>query len=180
MEYFIAVVAIVIIALIYTWSTYNKITKQKLKVKQAKSGIDVYLQQRFDLIPNLVECVKKYCEYEQSTLNRIADLRAIYNQNKDLKTGEELNNKFNQLLAVAEDYPDLKADEQFLNLQKNLSKMESLLQAARRLYNIEVTSLNTKIMSFPSNIIANMFHFEKENLFEIEDVNARKNINVEM
>lgn len=176
----VIILSIIIIVLLYIWITYNKITKSKIKVQQAKSGIDVYLQQRFDLIPNLVECVKKYCEYEQSTLTRIADLRAIYNVNKDIKTGNKLNHEFNSLLAVAEDYPNLKADEQFLMLQKSLSKMESQLQAARRLYNIEVTSLNTKIMSFPSNIVANMFKFETEELFVVEDENAKRNVNIEL
>ena len=111
------IIAILILLAIYILITYNRLIKQQLKVKQSKSGIDVYLQQRFDLIPNLVTCVKKYCEYEKELLKEIAELRTVYATNKNLDTGKELNEKISSLLAVAENYPDLKADEQFLNLQ---------------------------------------------------------------
>lgn len=106
----------------------------KLKVKQSKSGIDVYLQQIFDLIQNLVNTVKGYMNYEKETFENITKLRTQYNETKDIKVSEELNNQINKILAVAENYPNLKASEQFLELQKNLSKIESQLQAARRLY----------------------------------------------
>ena len=98
-------------------------------------------------------------------------------QPKDIKSAENLNNKMNQLIAVAENYPDLKASEQYLNLQKNLSKIESELQAARRIYNMEVTNYNTAINVVPKNIVANMFGFKEEDLFEIED-SKRENIKV--
>ena len=176
----IIVIILLVLLAIYILVIYNKLTKQKLRVKQAESGIDVYLQQRFDLIPNLVTCVKKYCEYEKDLLTEIAELRSLYKDNKNLETGKELNEKLSSLLVIAENYPDLKADEQFLKLQKSLLKMEDQLQAARRLYNIEVTSLNTIINSFPSNLIAKSFGFETEKLFEIEDLNARLNVKVEM
>ena len=175
----IAIVLLVLLA-VYILIIYNRLTKQKLRVKQSESGIDVYLQQRFDLIPNLVTCVKKYCEYEKELLSEISELRSLYKENKNLETGKELNEKLSSLLIVAENYPDLKADGQFLNLEKNLLKMENQLQAARRLYNIEVTSLNTIINSFPSSLIAKLFGFENEKLFEIEDLNAKINIKVEM
>ena len=176
----VIVTILLVLLAIYILTIYNKLTKQKLRVKQAESGIDVYLQQRFDLIPNLVTCVKKYCEYEKDLLTEIAELRSLYKDNKNLETGKELNEKLSNLLAIAENYPDLKADEQFLKLQKSLLKMEDQLQAARRLYNIEVTSLNTTINSFPSNLIAKSFGFETEKLFEIEDLNTRLNVKVEM
>ena len=152
----LAIVLLILFA-IYVLIIYNKLTKQKLRVKQSKSGIDVYLQQRFDLIPNLVSCVKKYCEYEKELLSEITELRSLYKENKNLEIGKELNEKLTSLIAVAENYPDLKADGQFLNLEKNLLKMENQLQAARRLYNIEVTSLNTIVSSFPSSVIAKVF-----------------------
>lgn len=174
------IIAILILLAIYILITYNRLIKQQLKVKQSKSGIDVYLQQRFDLIPNLVTCVKKYCEYEKELLKEIAELRTVYATNKNLDTGKELNEKISSLLAVAENYPDLKADEQFLNLQKNLLKMENQLQAARRLYNIEVTAINTIINSFPSGLIAKFFGFQTENLFEIDDLNAKLNVKIDM
>ncbi len=175
----LAIVLLILLA-VYILIIYNKLTKQKLRVKQSKSGIDVYLQQRFDLIPNLVSCVKKYCEYEKELLSEITELRSLYKENKNLEIGKELNEKLTSLIAVAENYPDLKADGQFVNLEKNLLKMESQLQAARRLYNIEVTSLNTIICSFPSSVIAKAFGFEVEKLFEIEDLNAKINVKVEM
>lgn len=158
---------------------YNVLVKIKQRVKQSKSGIDVYLQQRFDLIPNLVETVKGYVNYEKEALEKIAELRTQYNKTKDLKVSEELNNKVNQIIAVAENYPELKASEQFLNLQKSLSKMESQLQAARRIYNNDVTTYNTKISVVPYNIIASIFRFKEEELFKIEE-EARNNISVNM
>ena len=149
-------------------------------MKSSESGIDVYLNQRFDLIPNLVECVKGYTSHEKELLENITKQRTDYSQNKNLKEASKLNNNLNKVMVVAENYPELKASEQFLNLQNNLVKMENQLQAARRLYNIEVTSLNTTIHSFPSSLIAKSFKFETEKLFEIEDLNARENIEIEM
>ena len=172
------IIVVILIIMFYILITYNILVKNRLRVHQAKSGIDVYLKQRFDLIPNLVECVKKYSEHEQKTFTEIAKLRAEYYKNKDLNTGRELNSKFNNVIAVVENYPELKADEQFLMLQKTLSKMENQLQAARRLYNIEVTSLNTKIEVFPSNLIAVAFNFQKENLFELDDDIEKNNVQI--
>ena len=173
------VLIIVIIILGYFLITYNGLTKKRLRVKQAESGIEVYLTQRFDLIPNLVECVKAYCNYEESVLEEITNLRTSYNENKNLQTGEALDQKYYGLIAIAENSPDLKASEQFLNLQKNLSKIESQIQAARRIYNSEVTNLNISVETFPSNLIANLFHFEKANLFEA-DINAKETIKIDL
>ena len=150
----VIIVVLLVLLPLYITTVYNKLTKQKLRVKQAESAIDVYLQQRFDLIPNLVECVKKYCEYEKELLTEIAKLRSLYKENKNLETGKELNEKLASLLAIAESYPDLKADEQFLSLQKSILKMEDQLQAARRLYINDVTNYNTKIEKFPHMIFA--------------------------
>ena len=172
------ILIILAVLLIIILQMYNSLVKERNKVKQAEAGIDVYLNQRFDLIPNLVECVKGYSKHEKKIFTEIADLRSSYmNQNKNIKSAENLNNKMNQLIAVAENYPDLKASEQYLNLQKNLSKIESELQAARRIYNMEVTNYNTEINVVPKNIVANMFGFKEEDLFEIED-SKRENIKV--
>jgi LemA protein len=170
----IAVVLLIILAI------YNGLVKSKNKVKQAESGIDVYLNQRFDLIPNLVECVKAYSKHEQSIFTEIAHLRSEYmKQSKNIKSAENLNNKMNQLIAVAENYPELKASEQYLNLQKTLTKLESQLQAARRIYNSEVTDYNSKINVVPSNIVAKLFGFKEAKLFEIEDY-KKENINIKL
>ena len=106
---------------------YNKLIGLKRKWEQSKSGIEVYCQQRFDLIPNLVETVKNYAKYENNIMENITQLRTQYNNTKDLGLGEELNNKMNHLIAVAESYPELKASDQFLNLQKSLIKTENQL-----------------------------------------------------
>lgn len=172
------IIIILAVIAIYILITYNSIVKQKNKVLQAASGIEVYLTQRFDLIPNLVECVKGYMEFEKETLVTIAEKRSIYLQNKSLKDGEELNNECNRIILLAENYSELKANEQFLNLQKKLSKIESQLQAARRIYNTEVNKYNNKIEIFPSNIIADAFNFKKEEFFQAE-LNAKANIKIE-
>lgn len=172
----IVVIAIIVLIII---GKYNKLVRQKNAVKQAQSGIDVYLNQRFDLIPNLVECVKGYAKHEQQVLEKITQLRAEYSKSKNLKEAEKLNNGINQVIAVAEQYPELKASEQFLNLQKSLSKMESQLQAARRIYNNEVTLYNTTINTVPTNVIAKIFNFKEAELFTIEDY-KKENIQVDL
>jgi len=173
------ILILITIILIITISQYNSLVKLEKKVKQAESGIDVYLNQRFDLIPNLVECVKGYAKHEKEIFENITKMRMEYMQNKDIEKGQELNNNINKLMAIAENYPDLKASEQFLNLQKQLTKMESQLQAARRIYNIEVTNYNTKISVVPSNIIASMFNFKEAKLFEIEEL-KKENIRIDL
>ena len=175
---FLIVLIVAIILVIFI--QYNSITKLKMKVKQSKSGIDVYLQQRFDLIPNLVQVVKGYINYEKETLEKIIELRVQYNETKDIKVSETLNNQLNNIIVVAENYPELKASEQFLNLQKNLSKIESQLQAARRIYNNDVTKYNTKINIVPYNIIATIFGFEEEYLFQTSEKEVKNNINIEI
>ncbi len=177
----IVILFIVLVILLSVLKMYNDFIKLKNKIKQAESGIDVYLNQRFDLIPNLVECVKSYTKYETETLDKIVELRNSYNQNNglDLEKATELNNNINKILVVAENYPELKSSEQYLNLQKNLSKVESQLQAARRIYNNDVTNYNTKIDTVPANIIATIFGFKKADLFQIEEY-KKENINIEL
>lgn len=173
--YIFAIIVIILILVILT--QYNKLIKLKNKVKQSKSGIEVYLNQRFDLIPNLVECVKAYSKYESELFENISELRASYNETKEFDKANKLNNTFNQILALAENYPDLKASNQFVDLQKNLVKIESQLQAARRIYNNDVTFYNTKLETIPTNIIASLFRFKPAELFQIEEY-KKDNINV--
>ena len=174
------ILIIIAIILITILVLYNNLVKARNLVKQAESGIEVYLNQRFDLIPNLVECVKGYSKHEKEIYTEIAQLRTSYmKQPKNIKNAENLNNKMNQLIAVAEDYPELKASEQYLNLQITLTKIESQLQAARRIYNTEVTSYNNKISVIPSNVVAILFGFKEAKLFEIEEY-KRENINIKL
>lgn len=171
------VIGVIVIILIYVLITYNLFVSKNNKVKQAASGIDVYLTQRFDLIPNLVECVKGYMEYEKETLKEITNMRTNYLKNRDLKEGELLNNEYNRIIAIAENSPELKASEQFINLQKSLSKMESQLQAARRIYNSEVNRYNTSIQMFPNSILAKMFNLKEKDFFEAEE-QVKNNVKV--
>lgn len=173
-------VAIILIAilLVFVLIEYNSLVKRKKKIEQAKSGIDVYLTQRFNLIPNLVECVKGYAKHEEKVFEKISEMRINYMNSKDLKEGAKLNSECNHIILMAEQYPELKASEHFLNLQKNLTKIESQLQAARRIYNSEVTAYNTKVSIFPSNLVAGMFEFKEVELFELETSEARNNIEV--
>ena len=174
----IIILIIVAILIICILSTYNALIRLRNGVEQAESGIDIYLNQRFDLIPNLVECVKGYSKHEKEIFTDITKLRTEYMKKPDnIKDAENLNNKMNQLIAVAENYPELKASEQYLNLQKNLTKIESQLQAARRIYNMAVTFYNNKIQVIPSNFVAMLFGFKEAQLFEIEEY-KKDNINI--
>lgn len=172
----ILIIILVVLAL-FALITYNSLVSKKHKVAQARSSIDVYLNQRFDLIPNLVETVKGYAKHEKEIFEETIRLRTSYFNSKDLDEASLLNSKCNSILAIAENYPELKANENFLSLQKSLSKMENQLQAARRLYNIEVTDYNTKLNVVPTNIIAKIFNFKEEKLFEIEEY-KKENIDI--
>ena len=147
---------------------YNNLVKKKNAVKQSRSSINIYLLQRFNLIPNLVECVKAYTKHEKDIFVDITKLRTEYEQTKQLEKASELNTQINNLLLISENYPNLKSSENFLNLQKNLSKIEDQLQAARRLYNMDVT-----------NLIATLFHFNQEELFNISPP-ENENINIKL
>lgn len=175
------VAVIVLLVMVFVVIEFNKFVVLKNKIKQSKSSIEVYLNQRFDLIPNLVECVKGYAKYEEAVYSNIAKLRSEYSneKSKNLKKASELNSKCNSLLAIGENNPNLQASEQFIGLQKSLEKMESQLQAARRVYNGDVTLYNTAISTFPSNIFALIFGFKQEDLFEIEEY-KKENININL
>lgn len=174
------VIGIIILIIVIVLIQYNILVKNKKRVEQELATIDVYLTQRFDLIPNLVECVKAYTKHESELFEKIAQMRTQYTNTKDLEEGKKLNAEYNKLIAYIENYPDLKASEQYLLLQKKLSKIESQLQAARRLYNIAVTTYNTKISVVPINIIAKIFKFKEVKLFEIETPEIKENVKIEI
>ena len=164
-----------LIVLLLMFIQYNILIKLEFNIKQSKSGIDVYLQQRFDLIPNLENIVKGYINYEQKIFDNIAKLREQYTQKKNIKISQNLNNQIYNLILVTENYPELKASKQFLELQKNLSKTESQLQAARRIYNNDVTKYNALINTIPTKFVATIFGFHEKDLFQINE-NTKKNI----
>lgn len=173
------IILIIILIFIVLLAIYNSLIKKRNAVKQSRSSIDVYLLQRFDLIPNLIECVKGYAKHEKEIFENISKLRTEYNETKNLDKASELNTEINNLLLIGENYPELKSSTNFLNLQKNLTKIEDQLQAARRLYNMDVTTYNTSLQVFPSNIIATIFKFKEETLFKIEP-NQSENIKINL
>lgn len=177
--YIILVVVLIVIILIFM--KYNKLIKLLNRVKRAKANIEIYSNKRFDLIPNLVECVKGYSKHESSTLEDIVALRNNYNKNEHLNLGQvsDMNNKLNKYLAIVENYPDLKANTQYASLQQQLKNIEDELQRARHIYNDEVTRYNTAIEVVPSNIVASIFAFKHAELFQIEE-HKKDNIKVEL
>lgn len=171
--------AVILLVIIVILIKYNSLIKLHNRVKKASANIEIYLNKRFELIPNLVECVKGFSNYEADTLEKIISLRNNYNGQKNMSLSEagEYNNKLNSYLAVIEKYPELKASDQFKNLQKELSKVEDELEKARKYYNEEVTKYNIQVESVPSNIVASIFAFKKTPLFQANDEN-KENINV--
>ena len=171
----IAVIFVLIIAVI---SLYNSLIRLKNRTDEAWSDIDVQLKRRYDLIPNLVSTVKGYAEHEKETLERVIEARnsALNNQSANVKEQAKAENNLSSALksifALSESYPDLKANTNFLELQRELSDTENKIQAARRFYNANVRDFNTKIQIFPSNIIAGKLKFKKYDFFEIEEKEA--------
>ncbi|MES0809553.1 LemA family protein [Roseibium sp. SCPC15] len=154
---------------------YNVLVKKRQMVEEGWSGIDVQLKRRANLIPNLVETVKGYASHEQETLDAVTQLRTqVGSLPKDDVAGRakaegQLSQALGRLFAVAEAYPDLKASQNFSDLHQSLDDIEDAIQMARRYYNGAVRGLNVAVESFPSNLIANQFKFEKAEYFEIED-----------
>lgn len=179
---FILVLSIIILIMyliMYLVIKFNFFKKKKLQVEQAQKTVDIYLKQRFDLIPNLVEVVKSEKEYEKEVLESLVKLRTESAKDSKLSEKAKLNEEYNRVLLLAENYPELKANKSFLNLQKQLTKMENQLQAARRIYNVEVTEYNTAIVTVPTNIIARMFGFKRVEFFEVTD-EEKGNVSVKM
>lgn len=157
---------------------YNRFVRKNNKVKERQSQIDVLLNQRFDLIPNIVETVKGYAKHESSTLEELVNLRSSYNNKGfSIEETEKVDKKFNNIMMLAESYPDLKANTQFLSLQNSLNDIENKLNYARTSYNNAVTSYNNLVESVPSNIIAKMFSFKRKELFKIDE-EKRNNVKV--
>lgn len=174
----VAIAIIIILFILITIIEYNSIKRLQLKVQQSKSSIEIYLKERFDLIPNLVNIVKGYANYEKDLFTDIVKTRNQYEETKNLKLGEEVDNKLTQVLLRVENYPEIKANDQFLNLQENLARLENQIQAARRIYNADVTEYNTKLATIPTNIFAKIFSFKEEELLSYGNVS--ENINIDM
>lgn len=177
MTWFI-VIGIIVVLLLWLAAAYNGFVRGRNLVKEGWSGIDVQLKRRYELIPNLVETVKGYAAHEKSLFEDIADLRSRSmgaSSIKEKSTVEnELSGTLRTLFAVAEAYPELKANENFLELQKSLANIEDQLQLARRYYNGTVRNYNISVETFPNVLIAGMFGFSKEEYFEVEGEAERK------
>lgn len=172
-------------AAIFAVSIYNGLIRLKNRVEEAWSDIDVQLKRRHDLIPNLVNTVKGYMEHERETLDSVVEARskAMNAQEGDGQTKAEAENQLTDALksifALSENYPDLKANQNFMELQREISDTENKIQAARRFYNNNVRDFNTKIQVFPSNVFANILGFKAREFFEVENEEERENIDVQ-
>lgn len=177
------IIAVLVLLVIWIIGIYNGLVKSRMKVKNAWSQIDVQLQRRFDLIPNLVETVKGYMNHESETLTKIAELRTSWANASTVGEKAELDNQLSgtlkTIMAVSENYPDLKANQNFSELQEELRNTENKISFSRQFYNDSVTMYNTKLEVFPSNIIASMFNFTAEEMFKAESDEARKNVKVD-
>jgi len=176
-------IVILIVLIAYLVITYNNLVVARQKVKNAWSQIDVQLQRRFDLIPNFIETVKGYMAHEKDTLMKVTELRTSWANAGTVNEKAELNNQLSgalkTIMAVSENYPDLKANQNFLDLQEELRNTENKISFSRQFYNDSVTIYNTKLEVFPSNIIAGWFKFTAETLFTAESDEARKNVKVD-
>jgi len=176
------ILGIIVLLAIAVIAMYNGLVKLRLRVKNAWSQIDVQLQRRFDLIPNLVEAVKGYMGHESSVLTDIAKLRTAWADANSVHEKSELDNQLSGVLktimAVSENYPELKASANFTELQQELANTENKISFSRQFYNDSVTIYNTKLQVVPSNIIASMFNFTPEEFFRAESDEARQNVKV--
>lgn len=179
MEMIWLVIGVVVIVGFMIVNIYNQLVKYKIKVEEGASGIDVALVKRYDTITNLVECVKGYAKHETETLEKVIELR----NSMSMKEKSDLENQYSEaqtkLFAIAEAYPDLKASANFEQLQKSIFDVEEHLQAARRLYNSNVSIFNQKVEMFPSNLIASIMKFSKFDFFEANE-NEKQNVNIQI
>lgn len=174
----IGIIAAVALPIVWVIGMYNSLVKLRQQCRESWSTIDTELKRRYDLIPNLVETVKGYAKHESGVLQTVTEARskAVASTGTPARQAADENiliGAMRQLFGVVENYPDLKANQNFLKLQGELANTEDRIQAARRFYNANARDMNTKVESFPSNIIAGIFGFQKEEFFEIEDVGMR-------
>ena len=177
------IIAIIVLIVVYALTLYNSFVKLNNKVKEAFSTMDVYLKKRWDLIPNIVETVKGYAEHEKNTLKEVLELRnSAYDKMSDeeeIKTNEKLSSGISEIMALAEAYPDLKANENFKDLSNQLTKVEDEIANSRKYYNGVVRMYNNKVEMFPSNVFAGLFGYKSKAMFEVSS-NERENVKVEL
>ncbi len=186
MEITTIVLIIAVLVILWVIYSYNRLIVFRNRAKEAWADIDVQLKRRYDLIPNLVDTVKGYASHEKEVFENVTKARAnalnaeATGDPKKIGQAENmLTGALKSLFAVSENYPDLKASDNFIELQREIRDTEDKIQASRRFYNRNVLALNTKIETLPVNIIAGIFNFQKRNFFEIEDEEERENIDVQ-
>lgn len=179
----IIIIAVIIVLACIAAGIYNSLVKKKNTVEEAFSTMDVYLKKRWDLIPNLVSAVKGYAAHEAQTLQNVINARsrsyASLSTEEKIKANAELSGAIAGFSAVVEQYPDLKANQNFLDLNAQLTKVEEDIANARKYYNATVKEYNNKVEMFPSNIFASMFGFKQRTMYIVDDVSNRENVKVE-
>ena len=181
----ISIIVLILLAVGVLWFvfSYNKFVRLLARAKEALSDIDVQMKRRYDLIPNLIETVKGYASHEQVTLEKVINARNVAMSATGVKEQGSANNMLTESLksifALSENYPDLKANQNFLELQRELSDTENKVQAARRFYNTNVRDLNIGADSFPGNIVAKVFGFAKMDFFELDNEIAKEPVKVQ-
>lgn len=174
--------AVVLVLIIFIIATYNSLVSNRNACEVAYSDMDIYLKKRFDLIPNLVETVKGYAKHESEVLTKITEARARVSAAKDadekIKAEADLSRALRSINIVAENYPALKADSSFLNLQNSLSSVEADIANSRRYYNARAGAYNEKLLKFPTNLVAGAFKFKARALYEVDDPAERQNVKV--
>ena len=177
------ILAVIILIIIYAFILYNNFISLDNKVKEAFSTMDVYLKKRWDLIPNLVETVKGYAKYEEETLTRVTKLRNnVYNEmtnDEKIINNEELSSDVSKIMALKESYPELKANENFIDLSNKLTKIEDDIANARKYYNGTVRIYNNKVQMFPNNIFAKLFGYKPKRMFEA-NYEEKQNIKINL
>ena len=178
------IILIILVLIVgFVISVYNGLVKSKMNVENAWSQIDVQLQRRYDLIPNFVETVKGYMSHEKKKKKKITELRTSWAKATTVKDKAELDGELSSalktIMAVSENYPELKANQNFMQLSEELRNTENKIAFSRQFYNDTVTMYNTKLQVFPSNIIAGMFNFTPSDLFKTDSDEARQNVKVD-
>lgn len=177
----IAVIVAVVIVVLAFISCYNKLVSLRTNCEEGFSTMDVYLKKRFDLIPNLVATVKGYAKHEAETLENVVKARAsnaAITDEEKIEQEAEISKNVKNIMALSESYPELKANTNFLDLQSQLKTIEEDISNSRKYYNGCVKIYNVKVQSFPSNIVASIFKFEKKKMFEVDSAEERQNVKV--
>ena len=183
MVLFLIIIAVIVICGGWLVGIYNGFVKSKNNCEEGYSTMDVYLKKRYDLIPNLVETVKGYAKHESETFEKVVQARSMVGNATTVEERAEAENQLTgtlkTLFAVAEAYPELQANQNFMDLQAQLNTLEGEIAESRKYYNATVKTYNNKVEMFPSNIIAMLFHFERKPMFEVNSPEERQNVKVQ-